>query len=293
MRLCLILLFCLFALPAEAETRTLRHDGIERHYIVDRPRESRATPALIVLHGGGGRAAQVRRHARFRLDRSGWTVVYPDGIAKRWDDGRLTADGRPLATADDAGFLAALIGALAARGEIDPERVFFAGISNGGAMSLRMACERPGLAAGIAVVAMTIPEGVPCPPRWPVPAIFILGDADPLVPFAGGPITLGRRDRGRVLSAEATFDAFLRANRCSGEATRSLPDRDPADGITVEATDGRGCAAPLRQIVAHGGGHTWPGARRMPLLEKVVGPTARDFSATAEIERFFTALARH
>lgn len=296
MRLIAILLALLIALPilpAGAETRTIRHDGTERSYRIDRPaRADGPLPALVVLHGGGGSARQIRRHAGFRLSRAGWAVIYPQGLNKSWNDGRTGADGSLLRTADDAGFLLAMIDDLARRGEIDPARVFFAGISNGGAMSIRMACAHPRRVAGIAVVAMTVPEGLPCPPRRPVPALFILGDADPLVPYDGGPVTLGRRDRGRVLAAADSLRLWARANRCRDMETAMLPDRDPADGIRIGSTRGLRCAAPLVILTAKGGGHTWPGARRRPLMEKIVGPTARDISATAEIERFVRALAR-
>lgn len=288
----LAILPLLAALPAAGES--FRHDGVERRYLIEEPAQKpdRPPPAILVLHGGGGSAGQIRRQARFRLPQRGWVALYPEGMGRHWNDGRLTADGRPLRHGDDVGFLRGLIGQLAAEGRIDPERVFVAGVSNGGGMALRLICEAPELIAGAAVAIMTFPEGVTCHTRRPVPLLYLLSDADPLVPFGGGPVVLGASDRGRVLSAEAAFALFARRNRCGAPVSERLPDRDPADGIRIRLIEWRGCRAPLRALVAEGGGHAWFGARERPLLRRVVGPTPQDVSATLEIERFFAPLAR-
>ena len=80
------------------------------------------------------------------------------------------------------------------------------------------------------------------------------GTADPHVPFGGGPINHGRRDRDIVLSAEATMAVFARRNRCDGSATGRIG--------SVEAIRLTGCAVPTGFLSVTGGGHGRPGGRK-------------------------------
>lgn len=292
MRRLFALLLSLLAVPASAETRTLLHDGRERSYIAEFPASAAPAPAIIVLHGGRGSGRQVQRYTDFDLTGRGFVELYPDGIDSHWNDGRAALDGAPLGSVDDVGFLLAMIDSLAAEGRVDPARVFVTGISNGGAMSQRLICHVPGRIAGAAIVAMNFPVGLDCPPGQPVPVLFLLGSADPLVPWGGGRVAPGRDiDRGSVRPAEETLGFYAARNGCAGMAETTLPDADPGDGIRILFREGRGCAAPFGAFIAEGGGHTWPGARDVRLLARIVGPTARDISATAEISAFFAALA--
>lgn len=276
---------------AAAETRRLLHDGIDRSFIVDFPSTEGPAPAVVVLHGGGGSARQVRRHTGFALDERGFVQIYPDAVDRNWNDGRLARDGTELRGTDDLGLILAIVDGLVAEGRVDPSRVFATGISNGGAMSQRLVCQAPGRIAGAAVVAMNFPVGLDCPPGPAVPMLFILGTADPLVPHDGGPVGRGRSDRGAVASVEDTLSFYAVRNGCDGSTSRPLPDIDPGDGILLEYHEGLGCSAAFGALIAEGGGHTWPGAREVRLIARIVGPTARDISATAEISAFFEALA--
>lgn len=272
--------------------QTLIHDGIERLYLIERPATSGPAPAIVVLHGGGGTARQIQGHTGFDLTPHGWVEIYPQGVDKSWNDGRTAiADGTPLRSADDIGFLRTLLRRLIADGTIDPDHIYIAGVSNGGAMTQRMVCNAPRLVAGAASVIMTFPVGIRCPDRPPIPMMFILGTKDPLVPYGGGPLTLGRKDRGNVWSAARTYDFYARRNRCGPARTRAMPDTDASDGMRTSKTTWTGCAAPLVALDVEEGGHTWPGTRSRPFTRRIVGPTTRDFSATAEIETFFRRLA--
>src|SRR5467141_4947338 len=68
-------------------------DGIERDYIVHLPKgfdESKNTPLVLALHGGGGKAKGMDKLTGFNnvSDKYGFVVVYPEGIKKQWNDGR-------------------------------------------------------------------------------------------------------------------------------------------------------------------------------------------------------------
>jgi len=288
------LLLMSLALPAAAAGKIeIVHDGETRRFYVEYPAGPRPAPAIVVLHGATSNPNQMRRVTQFALHERGWVEIYPEGIARRWNDGRTSADGKPLHRGDDLGFLRAILDRLASEGLIDPARVFFTGVSNGGAMTLRVICQAPELVAGAVVVIMNQPVGMDCPDGPPVPLMFIHAADDPLIPFAGGPITVpSKSDRGRVLSAGETVARYALRNRCGAWEEIAITDHFPNDGTLVRLHTYRGCAQPLFQYIIDGGGHTWPGNRNHRWVQKLLGRTSLDISATFEIETFFTDLAR-
>jgi polyhydroxybutyrate depolymerase len=290
--LALMLLSALAPAPSTAaEERTLRHDGRDRRYLVEFPDAPGPRPAVVVFHGAGGTAERVRGYTDITLSEEGWVEVYPDAIGRLWSDGRAALSGGLLRRGNDVGFVRLLIEQLVAEGRVDPDRVFFTGPSNGGAMTLLVLCQAPELAAGAAVAIMTQPVGLECPPGPPVPLMFVLGRHDPLIPFGGGVIRFRGRDRGGVHSADETLAFYAERNRCEESSDRPLADRDTQDGTRVRLVEYRGCAAPLFAFIVEGGGHSWPGANVPPLVDRFLGRTSRDISATAEIQAFFRRLA--
>ena len=243
-------------------------------------------PLLFVLHGSAGSGEDmiaITQHGFEKIaDKDKIVVVYPDALERRWND----QDG----TADDAGFLLAIAEKLAAESLIDKKRIFVAGISNGGMMAQRLACEHAERVAGIATVAGTLPEKLAsvCKPSRPVPVLVIHGTADPIVPWNGGPVA-GFEDFGKVLSVRETVAAWAGHNGCrDAAATATLTDRDPQDGTTIRTERFKDCApgAAISLIIVEGGGHTWPGGFQY-LPERFIGKTSRDIDATQAIWEFF------
>jgi len=295
MRLALILLLALAAVPAGAvDTRyvTLEHDGLERRALMDVPSDARNAPVLVALHGGLAGPRSIRRRANVQLALEGWVVLWPYAVDD-WNDGRTDWQGEPYDREDDIGFLRRLIGELAARGMVDPDRVYFAGPSIGGIMVLRLLCEAPEMVAGAAIAIASLPDPGRCRAGPPVPAMVIHGTEDPLIPPDGGRIGGWNplvRDRGRVQPISSTLDALSRRNGCAAVEETAIPDRVEDDGSRVLLRRYEGCDAPLIHYVVEGGGHTWPGAPASGLGRRIVGETNRDISATREVEAFFRRL---
>lgn len=260
-------------LPAAAQ-QDMKFDGKTRHYFLEPPRGTRPAPAIVVLHGGVTVPSRMRHITTFTLHEQGWAEIYPVALGKHWKAG------------DDIGFLRALIERLAGEGLIDPDRVYLVGASDGGAMVLRLLCEAPGLAAGAAVVSMTLPEDLDCHDAPSVPMLLINGTADPVVPFDGG----RAEDVGPVLSAAETAARLAARNGCGAYEEIPITDHYPGDGTRVRLHSYRGCTAPLMQYIVEGGGNTWPGNRVSRWVERRLGTTSRDISASFEIEAFFTRL---
>jgi polyhydroxybutyrate depolymerase len=277
------------ALPAQAvrseERRTLRVNGEDRAYLLDVPsgyRSAHPVPLVLVFHGAGGRAQGFARHTGFSAvaEREGFVVAYPQGLERRWNDGR--GNGTPH---DDVGFVRVLLDTLQEELGIDPRRIYATGISNGAMFSYRLACDLPGVFAAIAPVAGALPERLAptCGHTLPVSVVAFQGTADPLVPYAGGGVA-GRQ--GSVLGAERSIAFWGEIDGCAGQPSTTLePDR-VRDGTRVRrlayADCREGRAVVLYAVV--GGGHTWPGG---PGVGRIVGRVTHELDATQVIWNFF------
>lgn len=290
MRLFLIIaLIC--SLAPEARAETLSHAGVERSYLLHVPPSVQGPrPVFVVLHPGGSYAAQFRRMTRFdaEADAAGAIAVYPQGVSGHWNDGRTSEDGSAVHSGDDTGFILALIDRLVEEGLADRTKVHVAGHSNGGMMAMRLSCEAPERLRSIAAVSASLPVGFSCPRQvHPIAALFIRGTSDPYVPIAGGRVK-GEHRRGSVLSAEATLGFFARRNGCTSPGSKRVPAPASGNGMPATVTTYRRCeGAPTVGVALEGGGHGWPGFRYSPRMTRMIGPTARSFSATKAIARFF------
>lgn len=293
--------------PAGLTVATLEHAGLTRSYLLDlapaRPGTGKR-PLVLVLHGGRGTAARIAASLGFGevAHREGFAVAYPQAIEGNWNDGRgvqrYTAQREQI---DDVGFLRRLGRVLVREHDLDPDRVFVTGPSNGGMMSLRLALEAPAEFSAVAAVIANLPEKVAerhsgdAAPQPAVPLLLLVGQDDPLMPFAGGEITFaGRPGFGSVLSSEETARFFAARYGCDpSPATTLLPNRALLDGTRVELRTFTGTASSceIRFYVIDGGGHTWAGTRQR-LPPALVGRTSQDVEATELIWEFFAAQSR-
>jgi len=247
---------------------------------------------VLAFHGGQSHPDMMRRFSG--LDdwaAAGAAVVaFPAGTGSRpgmftWNGGNCCGEAR-ADDADDVGFAAALIDAVAGRLPIDPRRVHATGMSNGAMMAYRVAAELAGRIASVAPVAG--PNAFfPIAPVRPVPVLHFHGTLDQFTPLEGG---VGRRSVTRVAHrpvVEGLLE-WVHADGCPAEPVREpLPCTD--EGITVERfTWGPGRAGSEVVFVRiEGGGHTWPGRRPDSFF---LGPSALSLDANALIREFF---ARH
>jgi polyhydroxybutyrate depolymerase len=272
---------CLAVMCCSAAADTIDVNGVAREYILDAPAKLSAPAPLIVgLHGGLGTASQFRKLTMLHeiANKQGIVVVYPNGVDKGWNDGRLDRRGRLVRDTDDIGFLTALVNDLVKRGIADPNRVVFTGISNGGQMSFKMVCGSLIKPYGIAPVAANIPVPLDCS-KTRTRLLNLVGTADKLVPMEGGRIR-----RGTVQSSTTTFKNFLRTNGCRATESTALDNRVD-DGMTSVAVSGKGCAnSSVTQIVVQNGGHAWAGSAGP--LEWLTGKPTMDFSASEMVVRF-------
>lgn len=268
--------------PAGTATSTITVGGVARTYRVYRPRGLPAkAPLVVMLHGGFGDGAQAEESYGWdgEADRNRFVVAYPDGLNRAWNVGAGCC-GQPGANrVDDVAFIRAMVEEIAARNGIDRRRVYATGISNGGLLAYRLACDTDLLAA-IGPDAATLLG--PCNAPAPVSVLHIHGTADERVRFDGGAgAGVARIDGPPVPDVIARWRAV---DRCTA------PSVETAGLVTTSiATCPDGRAVEL--ITIAGAGHQWPGGVSRPVVQRLLDldPPSTAIDATDVLWRFFAA----
>jgi polyhydroxybutyrate depolymerase len=217
-------------------------------------------------------------------------VAFPNGYSKfpggrlaTWNAGGCCGDARDKGV-DDVGFARAVVMMLQARLNIDPARVFATGMSNGGMMVHRLACEAPDVFRAVASVAGTdVTQS--CQPGRPVSVLHIHALDDDHVLFQGGAGPQAFRDRSKVTnftSVPDTLAHWVRREHCGTQPRRTL-DRP---GAYCEAYAGCDGGAAVQLCVTEQGGHAWPGA---PSVRRGKAPASTALDANEVIWNFFSA----
>jgi polyhydroxybutyrate depolymerase len=122
-------------------------------------------------------------------------------------------------------YLDAVIDDVSARYPVDPKRVFVMGLSNGGYMSHRYACDRASRVAAIVSQAGAMwADATRCKPSEPVAVLQIHGTDDELVPYDGR--VYGPRRENRLPSAHESVSAWATFDHCGAAPDTSAPPRD-------------------------------------------------------------------
>jgi polyhydroxybutyrate depolymerase len=282
---------------AKDESGTIKAGGYERSYLAYVPdRLPPGAPLLLVLHGTGMTGPQMRAATGDEFDRladaHGFAVIYPTGYKNTWDDCRKTD---PTASkqlhVDDIAFFRALVARFHDTHAIDRARVVIMGYSNGAQMAMRTALEAPDMVAAIAAVSanLPIPDNFVCHPSGKPMAVLLMdGTGDPINPFKGGEVKLGKNgSRGFVHSTDDTARYWAKLAGYVGDPEiDALPHRDPADPTSVTVWDWHEAGKkPVIVFVVNGGGHVVPNSHfpAVPLL----GNVTRDVDAPQVIWGFF------
>jgi polyhydroxybutyrate depolymerase len=280
----------------ERDTGQKEYEGYLRDYVLVRPsvlEPGELYPLVLALHGGGGdgeRMCRLRGGIQEFAAQGGYFVLCPSGLDRHWNDGRQIDRWRAHAEdIDDVGFLLELLDDITAQYPVDHDRLFVTGMSNGGKMSLRLACEATRTFSAAAPVIASMPADLECEPTKPISILIMNGTEDPLVPWEGGKVGALGRPLGEALSTPATVSFWVEENQCkSSPAVSSIPDINRTDrsSITLEVHADCLDAVQVSLYTVEGGGHTWPGgAQYLPKI--LIGRTNQDAHAGALIWEFF------
>ncbi|HMP72374.1 MAG TPA: PHB depolymerase family esterase [Kiritimatiellia bacterium] len=277
--------------------RIIEHDGQTRFVEIYAPPSYRPgvpTPLVFNFHGGGGSPDSARRTTGFNdlADQHGFLVAYPAGSSADDPEKRLTWNvlvSQTFATSagkDDLGFIRALLDDLPQLFTVDPRRIYATGMSQGGMLCYRIACD-PDLSARFAAIApvaavMTVDPDACNPARF-VSILHIHGADDEFVPFAGGVGPKLRRldpvERPPVMD---TLRFWIDHNDISATP---LQERSAGEA-RLTAFGPEGTQGEVRLWNVGNAGHTWPGGESL-LPAIVLGRTSNDINASELIWDFF------
>lgn len=271
--------------------------GADRSYLLHLPDPlpNKPLPLVVVLHGGGGSAESAARQTGFdaMADKAGFIVVYPNGSDRSrplmnlmgkpglltWNAGNCCGYARDN-NVDDVAFIRALVQAVIKDNGADPKQVYATGLSNGGMMAYRLACEASDLFAAIAPVS-AVQDVRDCKPSHPVSVFHIHGAKDENVPLMGG---VGRKaldeegKQGRP-PVQQSIDFWVRQDQCTVTVRSQQPDIDAVNyGACDDKTD-------VQYFLIQDGGHAWPGGQQMA---KFLDKPSMAMDATADIWDFFS-----
>lgn len=280
--------------PVGSSAQRLTVDGLDRTYRVYRPANlppDTPVPLVVMLHGllGSGQQAENWYGWNAVADSAGFVMAYPDSRNRAWAVSPDCCGASARDGVDDTAFVAAVVESLSGLLSLDPSRIYVAGISNGGMLAYRLACDTSIFAAVLAVSTTMLGD---CPAPEPISVLHIHGTADETIPYGGGPGRLDGAGRDGVpdtVDGPAVPDLVRRwqqIDRCAAPRTST-----EATVTTETATCPGGRAVTL--ITIAGAGHQWPGSRQRA-AGRLLGldRPATELDATATGWQFFATHPR-
>lgn len=245
----------------------IHHGGLPRTYRLHVPASYESTapaPLLVALHGPGRHAnLQEANDGTYGLvgksEREGFIVVFPHasgkaGPGRTWN----TAPAEAASGVDDVGFIGRVVLNVFRQVSIDRSRIYATGVSSGGAMAYRLACEMPEVFRAVAPVAAA--DGTAgCAPAKPVSVLHIHARDDSNAPF-GGVADLAPSGKSRPADTTSVPQSVARWAQLDGCAAtpRRILDKD---GAYCEAYSWCRARSEVQLCVTDSGGHSWPGGR--------------------------------
>lgn len=264
--------------------------GVTRNYRLYIPKlykQGTKVPLLLNIHGYTSNASQQEMYGDFRkiADTENFIIIHPEGLGT---NGGASALGwtnfYPMSMPNnDLIFLSALIDSTVSKYSINTSRIYSTGMSNGGFMSYDLACFLSNKIAAVASVTGSMSDShfTACNPNRPVPVMQIHGTNDVTVKFDGTPGNIG----GVTTPIETLVQHWVNHNNCNTTPVKTnVPNTNLLDNCTAEhyvySGGDKGSSVEFYKVI--GGDHSWPGASFN------INTTNMDFSASAEIWRFFS-----
>jgi polyhydroxybutyrate depolymerase len=218
---------------------------------------------------------------------------YPGGGGRGYPGGGQPSGRQPeeqrtrSAPADDITFFNQMLDQLGTKFSVDASRIYVAGLSEGGFMSLRLGCSLSDRIAAVAAVGADMPKTMICLPSRPVPTLIMDGTSDPVVPYNGG---TEHNLNLPVISAEDSAKAWAKIDHCAEKPEKDKISAKEKGGMETKVDTYTGCQQGARVMLysVKGGGNSWPGGEQYE-VEKTIGKTSQDLNADETIWSFLVA----
>jgi polyhydroxybutyrate depolymerase len=209
-------------------SRSIEVDGETREYLIYIPNSYdtiKSVPLLLNFHGFGGSANEFMNDADMRslAASNSFILVYPQGSSldgfSHWNACPIGGDNK--SDADDFGFVEAIINKVSSQYNIDVERIYSAGYSNGGMMAYGLANYRSDLIAAVASVSGAMLDCIGSTSH-PMPVVHLHGTSDGVLPYNGS---------NDWNSVQSTLDHWINFNNTTTNPTVSTFN---SEGTTIE-----------------------------------------------------------
>lgn len=240
------------------------HNGLERFYFIqeNHPESSGLSSVLFVLHGYGSTALRIRNYSSFNslanTKENNFILIHPQGAelntlltygSSHWNSGAWTVGSN----VDDVGFIDTIIELVSQKYNLNQDRIYSTGMSNGGFMSYHLACNLSSKIAAIASVTGSMSKETyeDCNPTHPTSIMQFHGTDDFTVPFDGNS-RLGMRSINDVI------DYWKSYNACDPEGVSIITDYFIE--ISVQHDTYLNCLNDVKVELykIEGMGHRWP-----------------------------------
>ena len=232
--------------------------GITRQYKVHVPPSydpEVPTPLVFCFHGLYQNAVMFcvdGANMLAKSDEAGFILVMPNGYMNSWNGGACCAGAPAL---DDVALVRAIFEEVGTHVNVDLDRVYATGLSNGGFLSYRLACQAADIFAAVGPGAGAIgtndlgwgnamSDFTECAPSAPVSVLDIHGTEDTLVAYSLQAFSLER------IAAE------------NGCGTTTGPANAPESAGDTTCVSYAGCPGGIEVTgcTVQGGGHVWFGS---------------------------------
>ena len=247
----------------------LTHKGLDRYYYIQlaHPEAEGLSSVLFNLHGYGSNALEQMNYTNFNnlanTKENNFILIHPQGAplntvltssSSHWNSGGWTIGS----TVDDVDFIDTIIKLVSQKYNLNQDRIYSTGMSNGGFMSYHLACNLSSKIAAIASVTGSMSKETyeDCNPAHPTSILQVHGTIDATVPFEGNS-ALGMRSINDVMDYWKLYDA------CDIEPISIVTDYFDIE-ISVQHDTYLNCLNDVQVELykIEGMGHRWPNKQR-------------------------------
>ncbi len=228
---------------------------------------SHPMPLVLFFHGGGGHMEQAAADYGWKekAEKEGFILAFPNGLSRfprqhlaTWNAGECCGYARDQKI-DDVGFVKEVISDIDRQVNIDAGKIFATGMSNGGMLVHRLACEMADTFKAVASVAGTDNTKF-CSSSRPISVMHIHAKDDTHVLFNGGAGKDAFRDESKVTdftSVDETIRRWVTRNNAAITPQRVLD----VPGAYGDLYTSKQNSAQIEVVVTDTGGHSWPGSK--------------------------------